>query len=190
MTVMLSYALAPVQSIGLPVVVLLCWLPYWARARTLAAAGRPVPGWRKACFAAGLVVLEIALSPPVDTLSDQLLIAHMAEHLLIGDVAALLFVLGLTGPMLAPLLRNPVDRAPAGPHPPCGGVVLWAVNFYVWHIPALYQGALRHDAVHALEHATFLSLRDRRLDGAARAAGRSPRGSPTAPGWSTSSPCG
>ena len=54
-----------------------------------------MPRWRQACFAAGLVVLAIALSPPVDTLSDQLLVAHMAEHLLIGDVAALLIVLGL-----------------------------------------------------------------------------------------------
>ena len=158
MIVMLSYALAPVQSIGLPVVVLLCWLPYWARARTLSGAGRPVPGWRKACFAAGLVVLEIALSPPVDTLSDQLLIAHMAEHLLIGDIAALLFVLGLTGPVLAPLLRNPVIARLRVLTHPVVAVALWGVNFYVWHIPALYQGALRHDAIHALEHATFLSF--------------------------------
>ena len=151
-------AVAPVQSIGLPIVVLLGWLPYWVRARSLASAGRPVPRWRRVCFAAGLVVLEIALSPPVDTLSDQLLVAHMAEHLLIGDIAALLFVLGLTGPIMAPLLRNPViGRLRILSHPVVA-ILLWGVNFYVWHLPALYQAALRHDALHALEHATFLTF--------------------------------
>jgi putative membrane protein len=158
MDVMPTLAVAPVQSIGLPIVVLLCWLPYWVRARSLASARRSVPRWRQICFASGLVVLEIALSPPVDTLSDQLLVAHMAEHLLIGDIAALLFVLGLTGPMMAPVLRNPViGRLRILSHPVVA-IVLWGVNFYVWHLPALYQAALRHDALHALEHATFLSF--------------------------------
>jgi cytochrome c oxidase assembly factor CtaG len=129
--------------------------------RTLATAagGRhAVPGWRQACYAAGLIVLALALSPPVDQLADQLLVAHMAEHLLIGDGAALLIVLGFTGPLLAPLLRNPViGRLRVLTHPVVA-VVVWAVNFYVWHLPALYQAALRHNAVHALEHATFLGF--------------------------------
>ena len=90
----LPFADAPVQTIGFPVLIVLAWVPYHLRARTLAQRGRPVPRWRYACYVAGLVVLEIAVSPPVDTLSDQLLVAHMAEHLLIGDIAALLLVLG------------------------------------------------------------------------------------------------
>ncbi len=138
MELMPTFAVAPVQSIGLGVMVLLCWLPYWVRARGLAATGRSVPRWRQVCFACGLIVLEIALSPPVDTLSDQLLVAHMAEHLLIGDVAALLFVLGLTGPMMAPVLRSPViGRLRILSHPVVA-IVLWGVNFYLWHLPALY----------------------------------------------------
>jgi cytochrome c oxidase assembly factor CtaG len=154
----LPLALTPVQSIALPVVVLLSFVPYWIRARTLAAEQRPVPGWRVACFACGLLVLEIALSAPVDTLSDQLLVAHMAEHLLIGDVAALLLVLGLTGPMMAPLLRNPVVARLRVLSHPVVAILVWAVNFYIWHLPALYQAALRHDALHALQHATFLAF--------------------------------
>ncbi len=145
-------------AIGAPVLVLLSGYPYYLRSRTLAAHGRPVPGWRRACFAAGLVVLAGALSPPADTLADQLLVAHMAEHLLIGDIAALLIVLGMTGPMLAPLLRvRGIQWLRVLGHPVVA-VIVWAVNFYVWHIPALYQGALRHDALHALEHATFLAF--------------------------------
>jgi cytochrome c oxidase assembly factor CtaG len=105
-----------------------------------------------------LIALAIALSPPVDKLADQLLVAHMAEHLLIGDVAALLIVLGFTGPLLAPLLRiKAIGWLRVFAHPVVA-VVAWAVNFYVWHLPALYQAALRHDAIHALEHATFLGF--------------------------------
>jgi cytochrome c oxidase assembly factor CtaG len=147
-----------VQTIALPVVVLLSFYPYWIRTRTLAREHRPVPTWRIGCFAAGLVVLEIALSAPVDTLSDQLLVAHMAEHLLIGDVAALLLVLGFPGPMMAPLLRNPIIARLRVLSHPVVAIVVWGVNFYVWHLPAIYQAALRHDALHALEHATFLAF--------------------------------
>jgi len=86
----LLFAVAPVQTIGLPILVLLRWVPYPLRSRTLAAHGRPVPAWRRACFVAGLLVLEVAFSAPVDHLSDQLLVAHMVEHLLIGDIASLL----------------------------------------------------------------------------------------------------
>jgi cytochrome c oxidase assembly factor CtaG len=152
----LPFAAAPVQTIGFPVLIVLAWVPYHLRSRTLARHGRPVPGWRYACYVAGLVALEVAVSPPVDTLSDQLLMAHMAEHLLIGDIAALLLVLGLTGPLIAPLLRNPVIARLRILAHPVVAIVLWATNFYAWHSPFLYQAALRHDALHALEHATFL----------------------------------
>jgi cytochrome c oxidase assembly factor CtaG len=155
---LLPATVGPLGSIVAPLSVLLFWLPYRKRANTLAAHGRPVPGWRQACYAGGLLTLAIALSPPVDSLADELLVAHMAEHLLIGDVAALLIVLGFTGPLLAPLLRNPVvARLRVFTHPVVA-VSAWAINFYVWHLPALYQGALRHDWLHALEHATFLAF--------------------------------
>ncbi|MGO9960160.1 MAG: cytochrome c oxidase assembly protein, partial [Solirubrobacteraceae bacterium] len=154
----LPFADAPVQEIGFPILIVLAWIPYHLRARGLRSVGRPVPTWRQVCFMSGLAVLEIAVSPPVDTLSDQLLVAHMAEHLLIGDIAALLLVLGFTGPLLAPLLRNPVIAKLRILTHPVVAIVVWGVNFYVWHIPALYQAALRHDALHALEHATFLTF--------------------------------
>ena len=148
----------PLGSVGLPILILLYWLPYHARVRTLARGGRPVPGWRQGCYAAGLIVLAVALSPPVDKLADELLVAHMVEHLLIGDLAALLIVLGFTGPLLAPLLRvKAIGWLRVFTHPVVA-ILCWAINFYVWHLPALYQAALRHDAIHALEHATFLGF--------------------------------
>ena len=129
---------------------------YLARARTLKGYGRPVSRWRAASFLAGLVVLGAAVSAPVAALASDRLAAHMAEHLLIGDVASLLLVLGLTGPMLAPLLRIPwIGRLRALAHP-IPALTLWAANLWLWHLPVAYEGALHHDLVHVVEHGCFL----------------------------------
>jgi cytochrome c oxidase assembly factor CtaG len=138
-----------------PLVVL--GLLYARRARTLADGPHPVPGWRQACFYGGFVVIALALSS-LGGLSQELLYVHMIEHLLLGDIAALLIVLGLTGPLLAPVLRiGFFDRLRVLTHP-LVAFPLWAVNLYVWHLPVLYQAALRHSGVHALEHAMFLGF--------------------------------
>src|ERR671927_164657 len=97
---------APLEAIPPLIAALL----YAKRASTLAARGRPVPAWRQACFASGLLVIGAAIFSPLGHLSEELVLAHMVEHLLIGDIAALLLVLGLTGPLLQPLLGLPVLR--------------------------------------------------------------------------------
>ena len=132
---------------------------------------------------AGLVALEVAVSPPVDTLSDQLLMAHMAEHLLIGDIAALLLVLGLTGPLIAPLLRNPVIARLRVLTHPVVAIVLWAINFYVWHSPVPLPGgaAPRRAARARARH--LPGLRDGGVDGAAGPAAQARSGSTTPRGW-------
>src|SRR4051794_22258398 len=80
----------------------------------------------------------------------------MVQHLLIGDLAALALVLGLTGPVLRPILTLPsIMRLRFLLHP-FVALPLWALTLWLWHLPALYQSALAHDAVHALEHMTFL----------------------------------
>jgi putative membrane protein len=132
-------------------------LLYARRVRALAGGERPVPGWRQACFYSGLILIGATLTS-LDSASDELLYAHMAEHLLLGDVGALLIVLGLTGPLLAPVLRIRVfDRLRRLSHPLIA-FPLWALDLYIWHLPFFYQAALRHPAVHALEHAMFLAL--------------------------------
>ena len=102
-------------------------------------------------------MLALATSAPVDRLADsRLRRAHMAEHLLIADVASLLLVLGLTGPLLAPLLRvRAIDRLRVLAHP-VPAFTIWALNLWLWHLAVAYEGALRHDLVHALQHACFL----------------------------------
>jgi putative membrane protein len=132
---------------------------YWRRARTLARRGRPVPWPRLAAFAAGLLTLFVALESPIDTIGEERLFSvHMLQHLLLGDVAALLLVLGLDGRLLRPLLRvRVVHRLRVLAHP-LVALPLWAVNFVVWHLPVLFDAALRHDAIHALQHTLFVTL--------------------------------
>jgi putative membrane protein len=127
---------------------------YWSRARTLARRGPPVPAWRQGFFALSLVLLAIADQMPRE---EELFWVHMLQHVILGDLAALAFVLGLTGPLLRPLLAMPAfSRLRVLVHP-LVALPLWAVNLYVWHVPRLYEAAIDHSAVHALEHIAFFS---------------------------------
>lgn len=129
---------------------------YAKRVSTLAQKGRPVPIWRQVCFASGLLMIVVALVSPIAHLAEELVIAHMVEHLLLGDLATLLLVLGLTGPLLQPLLAiKAFDRLRILAHP-LVAFPLWALNFYAWHIRALYDAAYGGAALHALEHSLFI----------------------------------
>jgi cytochrome c oxidase assembly factor CtaG len=125
---------------------------YAVRARTLRDRGAPVPGWRMWCWYGGLALIVATLVSPIGTLSDELFSIHMAEHLLIADLGSLLLVLGLTGPLLQPILHVRELAWLRHLAHPIVALVLWAVDFYLWHLPALYQGAVQNDYVHALEH--------------------------------------
>jgi putative membrane protein len=132
-------------------------LLYAKRVSTLGREGRPVPGLRQASFYGGFVTIGVALTS-LGHDSQELLTVHMVEHLLLGDIAALLIVLGLTGPLIAPVLRiRFFDRLRVLANPLIA-FPLWAVNLYVWHLPFFYEAALRHPGVHALQHAMFLGF--------------------------------
>lgn len=129
---------------------------YALRTRTLAHEGRPVDRRRQVAFAAGLAIVAFVQLPPLDQLADQVLVAHMAQHLLIGDIASFLIVVGLTGPVLAPLLQLGWFRALRPLTNPIAAFAIWALVAYVWRVPLLYQTAIRVDLLHALEHASYL----------------------------------
>lgn len=129
---------------------------YAKRSATLAAKGRPVPLWRQICFAAGLLTIFAAIASPIDYIAEELVIAHMIEHLLIGDIASLLLVLGLTGPLLQPILAIKLfDRLKILAHP-LVAFPLWAVNLFFWHVPAMYDAAYGGAFLHAVEHTSFI----------------------------------
>jgi cytochrome c oxidase assembly factor CtaG len=132
-------------------------LAYARRAATLRARGHPVPWARVACFTAGLLVLVVAVVSPVHELAEEYLFVHMLQHVLLGDLAPLLVLAGLTGPLLRPLLAlGPVGRLRALANPLVAFGV-WATTLLVWHLPVLYDAAVRHEAVHALEHFSFFA---------------------------------
>jgi putative membrane protein len=131
---------------------------YAIRARSLTLAGRPVPAWRQVCFASGILLALVALVSPLAALDYELVWAHMSQHLLLADLGALLIVLGLTGPLLQPLLAT---RGLAWLRVLCQPAValpLWLADLYLWHVPGLYQAATSSQAVHMIEHACFVGF--------------------------------
>jgi putative membrane protein len=149
-----SWSLDPLQLAPMALVAAL----YARRVRTLRRRGTPVPRWRPALFGLGIALLVVALASPVDAIGEEELFTfHMIQHVLIGDLAPLALLGGLTGPILRPVLGLPVvERLRVLVHP-LVALPLWALGLGLWHLPVLYQGALRHDSVHALEHLCFLA---------------------------------
>jgi cytochrome c oxidase assembly factor CtaG len=102
-------------------------------------------------------MILIALVSPVDRISEQLASAHMIQHLLLADLATIALILGLTKWILRPVTRriHRIEEA-AGPlaHP-VFGVFAYVGAMWLWHVPALYDAALRDPVVHAIEHITY-----------------------------------
>ena len=83
--------------------------------------------------------MTVVQLPPFDGLADQVLMPHIIQHIIIGDVASLLIVIGLTGPILQPLLRIRATRGLRQLSHPLVALALWAVDLYASHIPLLYH---------------------------------------------------
>ena len=128
---------------------------YSRRVRTLRGRGTAVPGWRVGLFATGIVLLLAALVSPLHALGEQLFSFHMLQHVVLGDLAPLALLAGLTGPILRPALAF-LQRLRFLAHP-LVALPLWAVDLYAWHLPYLYDAAVRHSSVHALEHVCFFT---------------------------------
>jgi putative membrane protein len=137
----------------------------WRRA----GAARGIGGWHAAAFGAGWLTLAAALLSPLDALGAQLFSAHMVQHELLMVVAAPLLVLGRplaawtwALPMTARRSVGAWTRHPLWARPwhaitaPLGAWLLHALALWAWHVPALFDAALANEAVHALQHASFL----------------------------------
>ena len=138
--------------------VALAALAYTLRARTLRRSGTPLPTWRILLFALGIALLVLAFASPIAAIGERELFSfHMLQHVVLGDLAPLCLLAGLSGPLLRPLLAlRPVERLRVLAHPAVA-LPVWAANLYVWHLPALYEAAVTHSAVHALEHICFFT---------------------------------
>jgi putative membrane protein len=137
----------------------------WGRAGT----GRGVSARHAAAFAAGWVALAAALVSPIDPLGNRLFSAHMLQHELLMVVAAPLLVVGK--PLAVWVWALPVRRRRTVGgffHRPAWRIAwlrltsplyAWLVHalaLWLWHVPVLFEAALRSNAVHTLQHFSFL----------------------------------
>lgn len=137
---------------------------WWSRGR-----GRGVAPWRAGCFVAGLFTAWLAVESPVDALGSSLFSAHMLQHELLVVVAAPLLVMGRPMVVMSRALPLELRRRTRRFERRLGGsrigarrrwlvaaLAVYVSTFWVWHVPVLYNAALRSDAIHSLQHASFL----------------------------------
>ena len=107
----------------------------------------PAAPWRVACFGAAVVLLLAVTITPLETIAlEYLLSVHLIQNVVLAEWAPLLAVLGIPASLA---VRAP--RVPAVP-----ALLLWVVNYGVWHLPWLYDTALRHPhSLLHLEHALY-----------------------------------
>lgn len=170
-----KWSLDPQIIIALVVVGALYWI---GTAATLAVLPRnhrlgPRP-WRVALFYLSLLLIVVALESPLDYLAQQLMWAHMIQHLILIMLVPELMLLG--DPAL-PLLRglpiamrrralgtalgwrwvHALGRALGRVSRPVPAFCLFALTLWAWHWPPFYNLTLRNQGVHDLEHLTFLA---------------------------------
>lgn len=143
--------------------VLLGWL--WAilagplRGR-VAPPGEPFPRRQAWAFYGALFVFYLAVGSPLDQIGERFLFsAHMAQHQLLVYPAAILFLLGLPHWMIDAALAPSWVRGPLRlfTHP-IGAGLTYSLVIGVWHMPTLYDLALRDKVVHVLEHVMFFAV--------------------------------
>jgi putative membrane protein len=161
-----SWSLPPVATIAL-VLSAIVYLRGWRIVR--GADPSLLPSWRAAAFLSGLGSVWIALASPIDALNELLLTAHMLQHMLLMMVAPPLILLGTP---LVPIVRGlpgVVARKCAGAFlnwpvaartgrtlaNPVSGALAMGLVMFAWHIPSLYELALRSEFWHEVEHASF-----------------------------------
>jgi putative membrane protein len=122
---------------------------------------------RLVLFVGAVVLGTLALVSPLDAIGEEyLLSAHMLEHVIIGDAAVAMAIVALRGPLifflLPPFVLGPLAgigwlRSALGfLLRPWVGFAVWAIVFAAWHYPPAYDYVLDHQAVHDLQHVTFV----------------------------------
>lgn len=127
--------------------------------------GRPA---RLASFVTGWLTLAAALASPIDAAGGVSFAAHMVQHELLMIVAAPLLILGR--PVRTWLWSLPPDWRMLlgrwfgrqrslhwlrGASRPLPASILHFLAVWGWHVPICFEAALRHEAVHIAQHASF-----------------------------------
>jgi putative membrane protein len=110
---------------------------------------------RAAASIAGVALTAAVLLTPVSTVAlHYLLAAHLFQNVALAEWVPLLLVLGVSPPLAERLTANPVARRLTHPFV---ALPLWLVSYATWHVPAVYDAALRNHGLLALEHVSYLA---------------------------------
>jgi putative membrane protein len=122
----------------------------------LAVRHYPAPRWRVACFVTAMVLLLAVTITPLETIAmNYLLVIHLLQNVVLAEWAPLLVVLGLPPALAATLTELPLARTLTHP---AVALPLWLANYMLWHLPWLYDAALRHPhTLLHLEHALYFA---------------------------------
>jgi cytochrome c oxidase assembly factor CtaG len=134
--------------------------------RVLGRRGVRVPRGQIVLWHLGLGLQGVALLSPIGSLADELLSAHMSEHILLADLGAPLMLAGLRNPVLAfflprqvlvPLARSRRLRGAFRTlRRPLVALPVYTVVLYGWHLGFAFEGAVRHELVHVAQHVSFV----------------------------------
>ncbi len=134
--------------------------------RILGRRGVAVPRLQIVLWHLGLALQAIALLSPLGSLADELLSAHMAEHILLADLGAPLLLAGHAQSRagVLPAARACSCRSRGSPlrgafrvlKRPLVAIPVYTVVLYGWHLTFAFEGAVRHDLVHVAQHASFI----------------------------------
>ena len=132
----------------------------------LGRRGHRVPRLQQAAWHGGVALTALALLGPVDHLSEDLLVAHMGQHLLIADLAAPLLLVGLRTPVLLFFLpralvvplsrRTTLRKALRFLRRPLVAIAVYVLVLYGWHLSFVFEAASRNEALHAVQHQSFV----------------------------------
>jgi cytochrome c oxidase assembly factor CtaG len=126
---------------------------YWRAARR----ERP-PLWRVILFGLGLGLVAVSLNSPLETLAAHyLLIVHLLQNVMIADWAPPLLVLGLT-PAMRESVAQAGGRVFAGLTRPKIALPVWLAGWYLIHLAAFYDAALRNPWLLNVEHLLLVAI--------------------------------
>ena len=111
---------------------------------------------RIACYAGAMLLLAVAFWTPLHHLGlHYLLTAHLLQNVILAEWAPLLAVLGISTPMAVALARLAPWRTLVHP---AVALPVWLADYFAWHVPAVYDTALDHQAwlIH-VEHACYFA---------------------------------
>lgn len=163
-----DWALEP--AIVAPILLAAAWYAAGVRALWSGQQRRVVASWEAGSFAAGCGVMALALLSPLHEASERLFSAHMIQHELLMVVGAPLLILGRPAvvmlwalPQRTRMLVGHAMRTPAwrsgwrALSRPVNAWLIHAVVIWAWHLPVLFQTALRSEAMHGLQHVSFVA---------------------------------